>query len=267
MNYENLLYDIDRDAHIATITLNRPERLNAISRPTMAEILDVCDAIQSDDDVWVAIWTGAGRGFCSGADVSGSPAAEAEEQPLNRILDEESWISRQGKALYAIDKPMIAAVNGVAAGAGFSLALCCDVRVGTPASRFLTVYQQRSLPPEGGMSFLLSRIVGLGRAMDLSLTSRAVDADEAYRIGLLDRLVQSDELLPAARELAAQMCALPPAAVRVSKRAIRRGLEASFEEATRNETSYGGIARRAREDAAESVAAFREKRKPVYRGR
>ncbi len=269
MTYENLLFELPSGSHVATITLNRPERLNAINRATMGEVLAACEEIQSRDDIWVAIWTGAGRGFCSGADVSGPPpAGESEsESELNTLLDEESWVSRQGKALYAIDKPMIAAVNGVAAGAGFSLALVCDVRVGTPNTRFVTVFQERSLPPEGGMSFLLSRIVGLGRAMDLSLTSRRVDADEAYRIGLLDRLVPEEELLPAANALAERMCELPPAAVRVTKRALRAGLEASFAEATGNETKYGGLARRAAQDAAESMASFREKRKPVYRGR
>ena len=267
MTYQNLLFEVPDGSHVATITLNRPERLNAINRPTMAEILAACDEIQSRDDIWVAIWTGAGRGFCSGADVSG-PAPDGESEPeLNTLLDEESWVSRQGKALYAIDKPMIAAVNGVAAGAGFSLALVCDIRVGTPNTRFVTVFQERSLPPEGGMSFLLSRIVGLGRAMDLSLTSRRVDADEAYRIGLLDRLVLEAELLPAANALAERMCELPPAAVRVTKRAVRAGLEASFAEASGNETKYGGMARRASKDAAESMASFREKRKPIYRGR
>jgi 2-(1,2-epoxy-1,2-dihydrophenyl)acetyl-CoA isomerase len=268
MAYEHLIARREPGSHVLTVTLNRPERLNAISRPLMGEILRVCEEIQDDDETWVAVWTGAGRGFCSGADVGGPPAAaDNAVTSLNELLDEESWVSRQGKALYAIDKPMIAAVNGVAAGAGFSLALICDVRVGTPNSRFVTVFQERSLPPESGMSFLLSRIVGLGRAMDLSLTSRRVDADEAYRIGLLDRLVAEDELMPAALALAGQMCGLPPAAVRVSKRAIRAGLKASFAEATANETRYGGMARRAREDAAEAIAAFREKRKPAYRGR
>ncbi len=267
MQYETLLFDLPAGSHVATVTLNRPERLNAINRTAMAEILAACDEIQARDEIWAVIWTGTGRGFCSGADVSGPPAAAEADVALNAILDEESWVSRQGKALYAVDKPMIAAVNGVAAGAGFSLSLICDIRVGTPNTRFVTVFQERSLPPESGMSFLLSRIVGLGRAMDLALTSRRVDADEAYRIGLLDRLVAEDELMPTATALADRMCELPPAAVRVTKRAIRAGLEASFAEASANETRYGGIARRATADAAESIASFRDKRKPVYRGR
>ena len=268
MSYKHIIYDIDRDSHIATVTLNKPERLNAIDSQDHKDILAICDRIQQDDDVWVVIWTGTGRGFCSGADVGKGPApAAAEDQDLNELLTEESWISRQGKALYAIDKPMLAAINGVAAGAGFSLALCCDMRIGCAASRFVTIYQERSLPPEGGMSFLLSRIVGLSRAMDLCLTSRRVDADEAYRIGLLDRLVSEDELLATTTEIAQRMCELPPAAVRVSKRAIRAGLEASFHVASNNETRYGGLARRARKDAEESIKAFTEKRHPKYIGR
>jgi 2-(1,2-epoxy-1,2-dihydrophenyl)acetyl-CoA isomerase len=266
MPYAHLLFDVDRDRHVATVTLNNPERLNALDQQDQADILEVIDHIQSDDDIWVAIWTGAGRGFCSGADVSGGPAAQPSGD-LNELLDEESWISRQGKALYAVDKPMIAAVNGVAAGAGFSLALCCDIRVGTPHSRFVTVFQERSLPPEGGMSFLLSRIVGLGRAMDLALTSRRVQADEAYRMGLLDRLVGEDALLDSANEIAERMCHLPPAAVRVTKRAIRAGLEASFNATCDVETKYGGYARRAKHDAQESIDSFVERRAPKYTGR
>jgi 2-(1,2-epoxy-1,2-dihydrophenyl)acetyl-CoA isomerase len=266
MSYQHLLAEFDSARHIATITLNKPERLNAIDQRDKLDLLDVIAHIQADDDIWVAIWTGAGRGFCSGADLAGPPPDDGDK-PLNELLDEDSWIAKQGKALYGVDKPMIAAVNGVAAGAGFSLALTCDIRVGCPDSRFVTVFQERSLPPEGGMSFLLARIVGLGRAMDLALTSRRVEADEAYRIGLLDRLVPTDELLATANALAERICQLPPAAVRVTKRAIQLGAEASFAEATANETRYGGVARRARADAAESVRAFAERRKPVYHGR
>jgi 2-(1,2-epoxy-1,2-dihydrophenyl)acetyl-CoA isomerase len=266
MSYKNIKFEVDRKTHIATVTLNKPKKLNALNQDDAKDLLDLCAKVQADDDIWVVVWTGAGRGFCSGAEVSGPPQYP-EPENLNEILDEESWISRQGKALYAIDKPMIAAINGVAAGAGMALALCCDLRVGWEKSRFVTVFQERSLPPEGGMSFLLSRIVGLSRAMDLNLLSRKVDGEEAYRMGLLDRLVEQEDVMPTAMALATRMCEIPPAAVRVSKRAIRAGLEASFAASSANETRYGGLARRAKEDAAESIASFTEKRAPVYKGR
>lgn len=269
MSYEHIIYEVDREAHIATVTLNKPERLNAIDQRDHRDILELCDRIQQDNEVWAVIWTGAGRGFCAGADVRpAQPSADEVPPPaLNQLLDEGSWVSRQGNALYDIDRPMIAAVNGVSAGAGFSLALCCDIRVGCENSRFVTVFQERNLPPEGGMSFLLPRIVGAGRALDLSLTSRRVDAEEAYRIGLLDRLVSAGQLLPTARSIAEQICQLPPGAVRLTKRSLRRGLEAGFEEAAHYEVQASGLARRASHDSEEAQGAFVEKRKPTFLGR
>jgi enoyl-CoA hydratase/carnithine racemase len=264
--YAHTLFELDAEARVATVTLNKPERLNAIGQDDAGDIIEICRRIQEDDDIWVAIWTGAGRGFCSGADVSGPRPAETDAS-LNRLLDEGSWISRQADALWAIDKPLIAAINGVAAGAGFSLALCCDVRIGSEAARFVTVFQERNLPPEGGMSWLLSRVVGLSRALDLSLTSRRVDGEEALRIGLLDRIVRADRLMAEARAYAAQICALPPGAARASKRAIRRALASSFDDATRYETRLGGLTRRARHDGEEAMRAFAEKRTPRYTGR
>jgi 2-(1,2-epoxy-1,2-dihydrophenyl)acetyl-CoA isomerase len=268
MEFETLLYEVDREAHRALITLNNPEKLNAISRPMMADILRVCEEVQNDDDVWVVIWTGAGRGFCSGAQVGSGPRPGLDENAqLNERLDEETWISRQGKALYAVDKPMIAAVNGVAAGAGFSLALCCDIRVGSDKARFVTVFSERNLPPEGGMAYMLPRIVGMGRAMDLLLTSRRIDAEEAYRIGLLDRLVAPDMLLPETNKIAERICEIPPGAVRVTKRTVRKSMDADFAQATVFETLGGKLTRQVPKDAAESRAAFIEKRKPKFTGR
>ncbi len=267
MPYEHLVYEVDKEARIATVTLNKPERLNAIDQQDHRDILDLCDRIDKDDGVWAVIWTGAGRGFCSGAHVGQPPPPADDAPPLRQLLDEGSWVSRQGKALYGIDKPMIAAVNGVAAGAGFSLALCCDIRVGCENSRFVTVFQERNLPPESGMSFLLPRIVGASRALDLSLTSRRVDADEAYRIGLLDRLVPADQLMPTARAIAEEICRLPPAAVRITKRAIQRGMEGGFEDATHYETHGSSLTRRTTHDMEEAARAFAEKRKPAFLGR
>lgn len=268
MEFEYLIYEVDREAHTAMVTLNKPERLNAIDNQTKRDILILCDEMQNDDDVWVIIWTGAGRGFCSGADVSGGPApAPDEDRPLNQRLEPESWVSKQGKALYGIDKPMIAAINGVAAGAGFSLALCCDIRVGSENAGFVTVFSERNLPPEGGMSYLLPRVVGMGRAMDLILTSRRVDAQEAYRMGLLDRLVPPDDLLPTARDIAARMCELPPAAVRITKRSVRRAMDTDFAASTEYETQGGRFTAQTPKDGAESRLSFQEKRKPTYIGR
>ena len=266
MAYTHTLYEVDREAHTALVTLNKPERLNAIDQDDAKDILDICRRIQEDDDVWVAIWTGAGRGFCSGADVGRGPA-QGPEPGLNELLDEGSWIARQGAALWAIDKPMIAAVNGVAAGGGFAIALCCDVRIGSSDARFVTVFQERNLPPEGGMSWLLPRIVGMSRALDLAMTSRRVEAEEAHRIGLLDRVVAPERLMDEARAYAARLCELPPSAVRVSKRAIRQGMASSFADALSYESRLGGLSRRAREDSEESVRAFAEKRAPRYVGR
>ncbi len=268
MEFEHLNYEVDREAHIATITLNKPARLNAIDRQTHLDLLTLCEEVQQDDDVWAIIWTGMGRGFCSGADVGEGPVADSDEdRPLNVRLDEESWVSRQGKAIYAIDKPMIAAVNGVAAGAGFSLSLACDIRVGSENARFVTVFSERNLPPEGGMSFLLPRIVGMGRAMDLLLTSRRIDAQEAYRLGLLDRLVAPDELMPTALDVAKRICELPPGAVRITKRSVRRAMETGIEEAMAYETRAGRLVAQTPKDFEESRLAFQEKRKARFTGR
>jgi 2-(1,2-epoxy-1,2-dihydrophenyl)acetyl-CoA isomerase len=268
MAYKHLIYEVDREARIATVTLNKPERLNAIDRQDHRDLMELCERIQEDEAVWAVIWTGAGRGFCAGADISQPrPADEMETASLNERLDESSWISRQGNVLYDVDKPMIAAVNGVAAGAGFALALCCDIRVGCENSRFVTVFQERNLPPEGGMSFLLPRIVGASRALDLSLTSRRVEAEEAYRIGLLDRLVSADRLLSTARGIAEEICRLPPSAVRTSKRAVRRALETGFAEAARYEVLASNLNRRAPHDTEEAGLAFAEKREPKFTGR
>lgn len=147
-----------------------------------------------------------------------------------------------------------------------SLALACDLRVGSEQTRFKTVFLERSLSPDSGMSFFLPRIVGYSRAADLIFTSRAVDADEAYRMGLLDRLFPAAELLEGAVALAAQMAALPPVALRSAKRVLQHNTEAGLDAALRFEMQGLDFARRAPHDVAEARASFREKRAPVFTG-
>jgi 2-(1,2-epoxy-1,2-dihydrophenyl)acetyl-CoA isomerase len=268
MGYEHLICEKDRSAHIATVTLNRPEKLNAIDRQMHQEIMALGNDLQQDDDIWVIIWTGKGRGFCSGADViDGARFKLEKDTPLNDRLTEDHWNSTQGKMLYEIDKPMIAAVNGVAAGAGYSLALSCDIRVGSEEARFTTIYSRRNLPPEGGMSYMLPRIVGMGRAMDLMLTSRMVGAEEAYRLGLLDRLVKPDDLLSTAREIAKQMTEIPPAASRITKRTIRRAMDDDFNSSSSYEVYSGKLTAMTPKDGEEARLSFDEKRKPKFIGR
>ncbi len=264
MTYENLL--LDKEDQIAVVTLNRPEKLNAIDHALHQEIMQVCKELREDDEVRVVIWTGEGRGFCSGADLT----SDRSEQPLGRQerLDEYGWVGRQAMNLYrGLDKPSIAAVNGVAAGSGMALALACDMRVGSANTRFKTSFVERSLSPDSGLSYFLPRIVGASRAFDLVFTSRMVEADEAYRLGLLDRMTTAESLLDEAKELARQIAFWPPVAMQMAKRVLQHSQDSSLEEQLQYEKQGVGLARReAPHDAEESAASFRERRPPLFTG-
>ena len=264
MSYDNLC--VDRDGQIAVVTLNRPEKLNAIDRHLHAEMMAACAELRDDDGVRVVIFTGEGRGFCSGADLTG--ARPNEEYPSRgERLDEYNWVGRQALMIYRdLNKPTIAAVNGVAAGAGMGLALACDMRVGCENTRFKTVFIERSLSPDSGLSYFLPRIVGASRAFDLVFTSRTVDAEESYRLGLLDRMTTAENLLADAKELARQIASWPPVAMQMSKRALQRSLDTTLEDQLQYETHSIVFARRAPQDVAEAAASFRERRPPVFTG-
>ena len=274
MPYTSL--NFEREGHVAVITLNRPEKLNALNGALRNEVVEAAREVRDDDDIRVAVITGAGAGFCSGVDLTGGPrpqsaegAAGAEAPPpvasQNQRLDELGWVGRQALALHGLDKPTIAAVNGVAAGAGMSLALACDMRVGHAGTRFRTVFLERNLSPDSGMSWFLPRIVGYSRAADLILTSRDVDADDAYRMGLLDRLFDGN-LLEQSVALANEIAALPPLAMRSAKRVLQHNFEVGLEDALRYEMAGLDYARKARNDAREAGLSFREKRKATFTG-
>ena len=266
MSYEAILYETR--GPVAIITLNRPERLNAIGAAVREEVHAAIEAAHQDDAVRAAIITGAGKGFCSGADLSGAAArmaagGVAETPTQSERLDEDGWVGRWAKRFAHFDKPLIGAINGVAAGAGMSMALACDVRVGSTNARFKTVFIERNLSPDSGMTYFLPRIVGYSRAADLIFSSRAVNADEAYRIGLLDRLVAPEALLDEALALANDMAQWPPLAMRMSKRVLQHNQDAELDEALRYESVGLGFGRKAVNDGKESIAAFAEKRKGV----
>jgi 2-(1,2-epoxy-1,2-dihydrophenyl)acetyl-CoA isomerase len=252
--------------HIARVTLDRPEKLNALNEQLRQEIYAVCDSIYADDDIRAVLFTGSGRGFCSGADLTGSAPTDRGEPGQNERLNDLGWVGKLSGCIYELGKPTIAVVNGVAAGAGMSLSLACDMRIGSTNTRFKTVFAERALSPDTGMSYFLPRIIGYGRAADLFFTSRNVSGDEAYRLGLLDRFVAAGEELECAMEVAAQIAALPPMAIRSGKRVMQQNLDLDFQRALRNEVFGLSFAAKSPHDQKEQRAAFVEKRAPKFNG-
>ena len=265
MSEEPLL--IEKRERVAILTLNRPQSLNALNHELQQCIMKACRELRDDDDIWAVVMTGAGRGFSSGADVRARGTRVNEQPGRQERLDVYGWVGNLAMAVYRVlDKPIIAAVNGVAAGAGMSVALACDIRVGTENSRFKTVFIERSLSPDTGMSFFLPRIVGYGRACDLLFTSRFIYAEEAYRIGLLDHLVTADKLMDKAMELANQIATWPPVAMQATRRVLQQSMESTLEEQLQKESFGLQLARRAPHDVKESQDSFIERRPPNFTG-
>ncbi len=263
MTYQHLRLDIADQ--IGTIMLDRPEKLNALSRDLHNEMVAAANQLQADDDVRVVIVTGAGRGFCSGADLTARPKDSAPDTQNDR-MDEFGWVGHQALAFGQLDKPTIAAVNGVAAGAGMSLALSCDLRVASEKARFKVVFLERSLSPDAGMTWFLPRVVGYPKAVELVQTSRFVESDEALQIGLVNQRVLHEELMNRARALASEIAFWPPLASRAAKRVMQRNLNATLDEALRNEITAISHATRSEHDVREAQASFIEKRPPVFTG-
>ena len=260
-----LLVDRPR-AGIVVATLNRPDRLNALTFSMFGELEQLAAAIGADDGARVLVLSGAGRGFCAGLDLD--DAATLPDMTAARFLhDQEGW-SRAITSFRRLPKPVIAAVNGPAAGAGFSLALAADIRLASPAARFNAAFIKIGLTGgDCGSSWMLPRIVGLGHAYEILLTGRLIDADEAARIGLVNRVVPAPDLLPAALDLAELIAANSPFGVRLTKQLVQvnvdaPSLDAAAELENRNQALAAGT-----NDMAEALLAFREKRAPAFTGR
>ena len=269
MPHQDIIFE--KHEHVGLLIFNRPAKLNAISVELRREVIETVGEAHADDNIRALVITGAGRGFCSGADLSAAQSGIRGNLPPpathNERLDEDGWVGRWAKMWHAFDKPVIAAVNGIAAGAGMSTALAADLRIGSQHARFRAMFIERNLSPDSGMSYFLPRILGYSRAADLIFTSRTVDGQEAYRLGLLDRLVEHESLIEEAFALANEMSQWPPLALRASKRVLQRNFQADIDNAMRNETASLALARRATEDTRESLLAFTEKRKPKFTGK
>lgn len=259
MDYETILYGLDEG--VLTLTLNRPDVLNAFNRKMTDEIQDALRQAERDRDVRCIVFTGAGRAFSSGEDLK-SRQAEGTQGFGSTLRERYNPIILK---MRNIEKPVIGSINGVAAGAGCSLALACDLRIASDKASFIEVFVRIGLVPDSGSSFFLPRLVGVSKALEMAFTGDAVNADEALRIGLVNRVVPLEDLDGATRELALRLAKGPTKAIGLAKRAINRALTMDLEQLLEYEV-YAQEAAGASEDHREGLAAFLDKRPPNYLG-
>lgn len=250
---------VDKADHVMTVTLNRPDRLNALHPPANVELGNVFDDFAADADMWVAIITGEGRGFSAGNDLRYQ--AEGGE----RMATPRGFGGLTSR--FDLTKPVIAAVNGVAMGGGFEIALACDIIIASEAATFALPEPRVGLAALAGGLQRLPRQIGSKRALGMILTGRHVPASEGYELGFVNKVVPADELLATAREWAGMICACAPLSVRASKDVVYRSLDmASLEESIK--ASYDSVkAMATSEDFVEGPKAFSEKRAPNWKGR
>lgn len=275
MTYEAIHYTVDDG--IATVTLNRPEKLNAWTRTMQIEVREAMHSAAADTAVRAIILTGAGRGFCAGADMTLLASASEGGQRISDTAAPARTVLAHGSVradfqmphsyFPSIPKPIVAAVNGPCAGLGFVISLYCDLRFASSSAVFTTSFAQRGLIAEHGVAWMLLRLVGLPNAADLLYSARRMDASEAHRIGLVQRTVPNGQLLEATREyLRDLVCRVSPRSVAVMKRQLWDGMFQTLAEAT-----VVGDYEMARsfesEDFKEGVAHFLEKRAPMFTGR
>jgi len=252
---------------IGTIRLNRPEQRNAFTFDMVAEWAELLRTARTDDDVRVVVLTGTGdKAFCSGVDLSSISNANPDLTPLERKSQLHDQIHRVALELEALDKPVIASINGVAVGAGLDMALMCDLRIASRSARMSEGYVKVGLTPGDGGAYYLPRLVGTSKALELLLTGDFVTADEAHRIGMVNRVVDPEDLAEATTALAAQIAASPPVTVRMIKRATYQSAGTDLRTALDLISSHFAVVA-ATEDAAEALAAMKDKRPPVFRGR
>ncbi len=252
---------VDRDGGVATVTINRPEKLNAADAATFAKLGEAIRDVGGRSEDRVLVLTGAGRAFCSGADLT-SVGGGDERHALEAMRDVGDTVL----SLHRLAKPTIAKVNGVAAGAGCNLALGCDLVVASDEARFSEIFARRGLTIDGGGSWLLPRLVGLHKAKELALLADMYSADEAAAIGLVNRVVPAADLDAFVAGWAARLAGGPPLALSMTKMLLNTGLALSMEQAVEAEAQAQSVNFNTA-DVREAMAAFREKRDPTFQGR
>ena len=250
MTYNTLIYE--KRGFVGSITLNRPDRGNAITTRLSEELADVCANIISDEEIRVVTITGAGKYFCLGADLT---HGEQEAEPPSTT-----------KVVINIDRPVIAAINGDALGQGLELALACDLRIASETAHLGLPQITSGLIPSDGGTQLLPRIVGRGKATEMILTAEAIGATQAYEIGLVNKVVPSKELMSTVMEMAHTMSLRAPIALRHAKEAVHKGLELTLEQGLRLEADLYFLLQTT-EDRIEGIKAFQERKIPQFKGK
>ncbi|NQW22569.1 MAG: enoyl-CoA hydratase/isomerase family protein [SAR202 cluster bacterium] len=269
-DYKYVILEKDSVEHIARLTINRPGRRNALNDETTTEMGLALDDVAEDDDIRVLIITGAGGSFCAGGDLN---TLKGDDPGV--LVSENSDDIRRGfrgphkmiLGVQRMEKPVIAMISGNAVGAGFDLAAACDIRIATLDARFMVAYVKIGLFPGFGGTWLYPRTLGsLGKAAELLFTGDFLEADEAYRLGFLNRLVAAEDLEATTMEMARKIAAGPPIAIRLSKLMLYKGLEFDLETALKMAAAAETITLTS-QDHDEGTQAIRESRKPIYEGR
>ncbi len=265
MHFNDILYSVEHG--IARITLNKPEKMNALSWGSWSEIENAVAAADADDAVKVILITGAGRGFCAGTDLT--TGTKESDWPARPLTGRPGMMRSRflGTAqVYQSRKPTIAAVNGASVGAGFSLALACDIRIASEAARFSAIFVKRAIVADTGSTWFLPRLVGIENALKLLYTGRIIDAQEALRIGLVSEVVPHDDLMTRANALAEEIATGPSVAIELIKRVTYDGLTRDLDTQIQMEQFLQGITSTT-EDVKEGRQSFLERRDPVFKGR
>lgn len=269
--YTQILWQVPEPG-IALITLNRPDKLNAFTLTMINEWVDAINRVKTDPALRCLVVTGAGRAFCSGVDVSGQPGTGlhwTDDNKDAKLIERRNYlresVQKIPRTLVDFDKPYIAAVNGVCVGGGMEMANMCDIRLASSEARFGEIFVKLGTIPGDGGCYFLSRIVGIAKALELICTGDIVDAQEAYRIGYVSKVVAPDHLLPTAMELARKLAKGPPIAVGMAKRLIYRAWDMDMNTALEM-TELMSYLTFTTEDRKEASRARKEKREPVFKG-
>lgn len=253
-----------REGAVEVVTLNRPESKNSFSFAMIKELGDHFQRLTLEDEVRAVIITGTGQGFCTGADLSGPDNRPDINLPVGMRLTTQ-WYSRVVGGIMNLEKPVIGAINGVAAGAGINFALSCDILIASEAARFIQVFVRRGLVADMGGTFFLPRLIGLARAKELMFSGEEVDAGRALELGLVNRVVPAEDLIASAMEMAQRLAHGPTRAIGMMKNMLNRSFESNLESALEREAALQGIAV-STNDVREGIMSFFEKRPPDFTG-